>query len=68
MCKCIKTGKELPERDSIFSGYECRWHDRFGCRCQHFSHYFADGTNCLLLRKPINVRAILKIGDGNHDT
>ena len=63
MCKCIKTGEELPERNVNFSGYECRWHDKFGCRCKHFSHHFVDGTNCLLLRKPIKVRAILGIED-----
>lgn len=59
MCKCIKNGKELPERDSTFSGHECRAKDRFYCK--YYSHHFIDGTNCRLLRKSVNVRAILGI-------
>ncbi len=59
MCKCIITGEELPERNTYFSGHECRNKDRFCCK--HFSHYFVDGTNCQLLRKPVDVRAILGI-------
>lgn len=59
MCKCIKTGKELPERNIFFSGHECREKDRYTCK--HFSHQFVDGTNCWLLRRPINARAILGI-------
>ena len=66
MCKCIRTGEELPDRKSAFSGYECRRKERFVCK--NFSHNFVDGTNCLLLRKPINVRAILKIEDETNDT
>lgn len=61
MAKCIKTGEELPERNTFFSGHECRWHDRFGCYCKHRMHHFVDGTNCALLKKPVNVRAILGI-------
>ena len=59
MCKCIRTGEELPDRNNHFSGHECRNNERFYCR--YFSHNFVDGTNCLLLRKPVNVRAILGI-------
>ena len=59
MCKCIRTGEDLPDRSNRFSGYECRNKERFVCK--NFSHNFVDGTNCLLLRKPVNVRAILGI-------
>lgn len=59
MCKCIKTGEELPPRNVNFIGYECREKERY--TCPQYSHVFCDGTNCRLLRKPINVRAILGI-------
>lgn len=59
MCKCIKTGKELPDRSNHFMGHECRESDRFYCK--YYSHNFVDGTNCILLRRPVNVRAILGI-------
>ena len=59
MCKCIKTGEELPERNSAFSGHECRVKDRLYCK--YYSFHFIDGTNCLQLRKPVNVREILGI-------
>lgn len=59
MCKCIKTGEELPDRNTYYSGHECRNKERYSCK--YYSHFFIDGTNCQLLRKPINVRAILGI-------
>lgn len=59
MCKCIKTGEELPERNAWFSGHECKNKDRFYCK--YYSHHFIDGTNCMQLRRPIDVAAILGV-------
>ena len=59
MAVCEKTGEKLPERNVYFIGYECRNKDRF--LCKYYSHVFSQGTNCDLLRKPIDVRAILGI-------
>ncbi len=59
MAVCEKTGKILPKGNAHFAGYECRHHNRFYCK--YFSHHFVNGTNCLLLRKPCDVRAILGI-------
>lgn len=59
MAVCEITGKILPERNAHFAGLECRQHNRFCCK--YFSHQFVDGTNCILLRKPRDVRAILGI-------
>lgn len=59
MCKCEKSNKKLPERNGAFMGYECREAKRFYCK--YYSFHFIDGTNCMLLRRPINVRAILGI-------
>lgn len=64
MCKCIKTGEPLPERNIFFSGYECRHKDRNYCK--YFSYSFIDGTNCMQLRKPIDVKKILKIKEAAH--
>lgn len=57
MAECIKNGEALPERNVNFCGHECRNRERFTCK--YYSHIFVDGTNCLLLRKPRNVRALL---------
>lgn len=62
MAECCKTGKVLPLRDAYFSGYECREKERF--TCLKFSYHFIDGTNCQLLRKPIDVRKILGMEKG----
>ena len=59
MANCVKSGQPLPKRTTLLSGYECREKDRF--RCPHYSHVFIDGTNCLLLRRPVDVAAILGI-------
>ena len=59
MCKCIKSSEELPDRTVNFSGFECRNKDRY--TCLEYSHIMVDGTNCRLLRKAVNVRAILGI-------
>lgn len=59
MAECKKSGKALPERNSRFMGFSCSEKERF--TCQYFSHHFIDGTNCMLLRKPRDVRAILGI-------
>lgn len=59
MCKCVKSGKELPERNIYFHGFECREDKREVC--PHYSHVFTDATNCRLLRKPIDVAAILGV-------
>jgi len=59
MAVCVKSGQALPERNSHFSGHECRHKERF--LCPHYSHTFIDGTNCRQLRKPIDVAAILGI-------
>ena len=61
MAVCPKTGDELPERNSHFSGFECKYSK--GWNCKYYSHVFSQGTNCFLLRKPINVKAILGIGN-----
>ena len=59
MANCVKSGRALPERNVCFSGMECREKDR--AVCPHYSHIFVDGTNCRLLRKPVDVMAILGI-------
>lgn len=65
MAVCPKSGKELPERNSYFSGYECK-HSK-GWNCKYYSHVFVHGTNCLLLRKPVDVKSILGIGNKGSD-
>lgn len=59
MAVCAKTCKVLPEQTVNLVGYECREKDR--ALCPHYSHVFSQGTNCRLLRKTIDVRAILGI-------
>ena len=59
MCKCILSGEELPERNSWFSGWQCKHKNRLYCK--YYSHHFIDGTNCMQLRRPIDVRAILGV-------
>ena len=61
MAVCEKTGEVLPERTVYCSGFECREKERF--TCSNYSHVFSQGTNCRLLRRPIDVRAILGIGE-----
>lgn len=61
MAVCKKSGKELPERNSCFSGHECREKERF--TCIYFSHVFTYGTNCRLLRPNVDVKSILGIGN-----
>ncbi len=56
---CVKSGEKLPRRTACFSGHECREKDRF--RCPHYSHLFIDGTNCRLLRRPVDVAEILGV-------
>ena len=59
MAQCIKTGENLPERNARLCGFECRNKDRF--LCENYSHVFVDGVNCRLLRKPVDVAAILGV-------
>lgn len=59
MAVCEKTGKELPKPSGMNLIYECREKER--ALCPHYSHVFSQGTNCRLLRRPIDVRAILGI-------
>ena len=57
MAECIKSGKNIGENDAHFSGFECRNKER--ATCPNYSYVFTDGTNCRLLRKKRNVRALL---------
>ncbi len=59
MAVCVKSGQALPERNYHFCGYECKEKER--ALCPHYSHVFVGGTNCRLLRKPIDVAAILGV-------
>lgn len=65
MAVCEKTGKELPERNVHFSGHNCEYSK--GWNCKYYSHVFSQGTNCLLLRKPIDVKSILGIGEKSSE-
>ena len=65
MAVCLKSGKVLPERNAAFCGFECREKER--ATCKYYSHNFIDGTNCLLLRKPVDVKSILGIGNRDSD-
>ena len=60
MAECVKTGESLPERNVYFVGFECRERDR--CVCPNYSYSFLDGTNCRLLRRPVDVSGILGLG------
>lgn len=65
MAVCEKSGKELPERNNRFSGYECSY--KKGWNCKYYSHVFVYGTNCLLLRPNIDVKSILGIGNKDSE-
>ncbi len=56
---CSKTLKPLPERNVHFIGMECREPGRN--TCPHHSNFFIDGTNCVLLRRSIDVKSILEL-------
>lgn len=62
MVECIKNGEKIGENNAHFSGFECRNKERF--TCPNYSHVFTDGTNCHLLRKKRDVRALLGL-EGN---
>ena len=59
MAICEKSGKELPDKNNKFCGYECREKDR--SYCKYYSHNFIYGTNCIQLRPKIDVAAILGV-------
>ncbi len=65
MATCVKSGKTLPEINVHLKGYECRENNRI--YCQYFSRCFIDGTNCVLLRKPRDIRRILGIEAANKN-
>ncbi len=48
MCKCMITGKELPEANVYLAGYECRESGRY-C-CPNYMHNMSEGKNCRLLQ------------------
>lgn len=59
MATCFKSGQALPERSVYLGGFECREKDKE--YCPYYSHIFIDGVNCRLLRRPVDVRAVLGI-------